>query len=110
MHKIDLFSIPNPQNKPEVNHLNGNKTDNSVNNLEWCTSGENQKHAYNTGLKTPLRGIKHNMAKLTEEDITDIRLFANAGITHGDIAKVYPVVRQTISRVVSGELWGKLNG
>lgn len=44
--------IANPNNYPQVNHINGNKRDNVVVNLEWCTAAQNVKHAFNTGLNT----------------------------------------------------------
>lgn len=50
---IGVTFIPNPNNKRCINHKNGIKHDNNVNNLEWCTHSENLKHAHSTGLKKP---------------------------------------------------------
>lgn len=55
--------IPNPLNKPEINHINGIKTDNRIENLEWCTRQENQNHAYDTGLIVKPRGTQHIQTK-----------------------------------------------
>ena len=62
---VGLEFIDNPKNMPEINHINGIKSDNRVENLEWCSSSENQKHAFDTGLQkgTVLRGWDHGKYK-----------------------------------------------
>ena len=61
--------IPNLENKPQVNHINGIKTDNNSDNLEWCTNAENQRHAFALGLQTNVGNDNPKVRKINQYDL-----------------------------------------
>lgn len=102
--------IPNddPINKVEVNHKDGIKHHNWVENLEWCTKKENQAHAcYTLGKRV---GKDCYYSSLTEEQVLEIYNICKEGtMKYKDIAKMYNVVPSEISLIVGGKKWRNLN-
>lgn len=95
--------ITNTNNKTEVNHIDGDKTNNHVNNLEWCTPSENVKHSYKIGIQEAHKGEAHINAKLTNEQAQEIRNLKNSkSYSMTELAYMYKVSIATISLIMSG--------
>lgn len=93
---VALAFIPNPENKPEVNHIDGNKENNCVNNLEWVTSSENAKHAHSV--------LAHGGDKLSEKDKQWIKdnYEPYGKYTYKSLAEMFNVSIQTINFTING--------
>jgi len=106
---VAMAFVDNADNKPEVNHVDGNKTNNVSSNLEWCTSSENQRHAFDTGLNKAhksnvngnYQGEKCIHSKLTEQDVIDIRKRHKNGERTKDMAVEYGISKNSLDLAVS---------
>tara|TARA_R110000822_G_scaffold309874_1_gene440513 strand:+ start:1683 stop:2177 length:495 start_codon:yes stop_codon:yes gene_type:complete len=92
--------IPNPDNKPCINHINGDKSDNSVLNLEWCTHKENTHHAMSEGLWISRKG--EDVGKLRNNQVLKLReKYATGEYTHRELGKEYGLNQSNVSRIVN---------
>ena len=107
VHKLvaEAF-IPNPNNLPQINHKDGNKANNCIDNLEWCTCSENQLHAFKHNLKP--QGSNHPKSKLSLDDVKYIRQTYRKGKRgYGvyTIAKQFKVSPSAIRQIVTGRTY-----
>lgn len=100
--------IPNMENKPQINHIDGNPSNNHYSNLEWCTNSENTKHAYTTGLKRKenYTGEANCLAKLTTEQVISMREeYATGTTSYHKLAKKYNTRIGNISFIINRQTW-----
>lgn len=100
---VALHFIPNPENKPEVNHKDGVKTNNHKSNLEWSTNQENITHSWETGLNNHF-GEKHPNSKFTESQILEIRENKN-NLTQRELGEIYGTCQGVISKIMLKTRW-----
>jgi hypothetical protein len=92
--------IDNPMNKKVVNHLDGDKFNNIVLNLEWCTHRENNIHALNIGLSNVM-GEKNPMCKYSDEVVKEVRkLYKTGKYKQSELAEVFGISRMQVNRIV----------
>ena len=104
---VALTFVPSDVGKDFVNHKDGNKQNNTADNLEWCTRSENMKHDYSHGLKSSA-GEKNGRCKLSKDDVVYIRThYVPKDDTYGatTLSKRFGVAPQTICAVVSNQNW-----
>ena len=107
VHRLVMMAFKpiEDMDKLEVNHIDGDKKNNALSNLEWCSSSENQKHAFQTGLQQPRKGEKSNFSKLTQADIDKIFELRNLGWLQKDIADQIGCTRSNISYILNHKTW-----
>jgi hypothetical protein len=100
---VALAFIPNKHGLTTVNHKDGNKHNNCVENLEWCTNEYNHEHATRTGLKA--KGVEIASSKLNDSMVHAIKYFLAKGISHIELSKAFKISRPTISLISKGKTW-----
>lgn len=103
---VAIHFLPNPENKPVINHIDANKENNRVDNLEWCTQQENIDHSWKEGLQNPRKGEAHENSKLTRNDVLDIRNAYRLGcFPMSCISEAYGVTVSHVCNIINRKVW-----
>ena len=108
MHRlVSLHFIPNIENKPQTNHKDGIKTNNHYSNLEWATASENVRHGFRS-LGRDTHGIKNSRAKLSEEQVLEIKRLKIKGMSVKNISIHLNLNIKTVGNIYYNKQWKHL--
>lgn len=103
IHLLVLETFIGSRSDLFCNHIDGDKTNNRLNNLEWVTQSENEKHAYKNNLKNPVIN-----SKLSLNEVSKIReLLGQKKFTQKEISKIFNVSHQLISMIKLNRIWNR---
>jgi hypothetical protein len=107
LHRLVAITfLPNPDNLPEVDHIDDNKKNNNVNNLKWSTGLNNIRRSWESGNHNKLRGSNLHNSKLTEKEVFQIKILLKQGLLTGkQIAEMYNCDTCTITLIKKGKTW-----
>lgn len=97
--------MPNPNNFPVLNHIDGNKGNNSIDNLEWCTQRHNAQHCIDNNLRNTAKGEKIPNSKIKSHHVANIFKLKQDGYMNKEIAKIYDIDPSAISRILNKKAW-----
>jgi len=99
--------IENPMERKFINHIDGNKLNNDLTNLEWCTHSHNMKHAFETGLVNNT-GTRNGMSKLNDKKVMQIKKMLKDGISQSKIGEIFNVSRSAILKIHLEKTWNHI--
>lgn len=110
VHRLVLTAfVPNPENYPQVNHRDGHKDNNVIENLHWCTGSQNVKHAIRTGLRHGLKGESNPANKYSENDIIEIcELLQTGKYSSQEVSDITGAPRGQVEHIRKKDRWSHL--